>query len=177
MDGAFNRRYIPVDVKKMLLRLGAYIPPPHLSLASGVSSRTLRRINRLWDTTGAVVRVNMNVGRPRKLRPLDIEYMQSLLDHTPNMTSMELKTALEEGHGISVSCNTIDRACARADYTCKQLTRSALEANDQLKAAFVATVGNGEYTARQFIFVDKTCINRITPRRHIGRSVLGSRAC
>ncbi|CEL60039.1 hypothetical protein RSOLAG1IB_12299 [Rhizoctonia solani AG-1 IB] len=93
------------------------------------------------------------------------------------MTSMELKTALEEGRGISVSCNTIDRACAQADYTCKQLTRSALEANDQLKAAFVATVGNGEYTARQFIFVDETRINRITPCRHIGRSVLGSRAC
>jgi transcriptional/translational regulatory protein YebC/TACO1 len=49
--------------------------------------------------------------------------MQSLLDHTPDLTSNELKTALEQARGVSVSRRTIDRACIRADYSCKQVSQ------------------------------------------------------
>jgi hypothetical protein len=73
MNDLSNRRHIPADVKRMLLRLGSYIPAPELSIASGLSGRTLRRINRLWETRGIVARTSIDIGRPRKLRPLDVE--------------------------------------------------------------------------------------------------------
>jgi hypothetical protein len=73
MFAPFNRRFIPRSVKLMLLRMSVHLSARELAQISGVSTRTLRRICRLWCTTGNVTKENILCGRQRVLHPMDLE--------------------------------------------------------------------------------------------------------
>ncbi|EUC57295.1 DDE family endonuclease [Rhizoctonia solani AG-3 Rhs1AP] len=171
-----NRRFIPRNIKKLLLRMSRVLSREELEYASGVNRRTIRRINYLQRTTGDVVRYTILNGRPRVLSALDVEYIWNCVDHTPDSTLDEIRVKLEEERGTFVSATTVGRCLKRMNYSTKLVTRKALEANEQSKAQFVAEVGNGEYRPYHFVFVDETALNKHTMRRRLGRSPIGTRA-
>lgn len=70
---ARGRRHISRDVKKTILRMACHMHTREIVVATGISRRSIGRVQHLWNTTGDVVKKSILVGRPRVLDALDTE--------------------------------------------------------------------------------------------------------
>lgn len=73
MDVAGNRRHIARPVKRLLLVMCKHLSTSEVAAATEISPRTIRRIRRLYATTGDVVKYNPQACRPRLLDGMDVE--------------------------------------------------------------------------------------------------------
>jgi len=124
--------------------------------------------------TGKVAK-DLNGGRPRKLNSLDLAYLESCIERTPDLYLRELQQMLFEARGVLVSEVCIERSLKRRGFTRKIVTRPALERNEELRAAYLIRVGLN-YRADQLVFVDEAANNRNTTKRKYAWSPTGTRA-
>ena len=104
-----------------------------------------------------------------------IQYLTSLIEHTPDIHLSELQQLLKIQQGMSVSVSTIWRSLHLAGYSMKQVSISALEQNEDTRCQYLLTVGSG-FSAKQLVFVDESACNRITARRPYAWAPIGTRA-
>ncbi|RXW12687.1 hypothetical protein EST38_g13170 [Candolleomyces aberdarensis] len=170
-----NRRHITKEVKQLVVVMSMYLRSRQIAEITGISRRTVNRVLGLYRTTGSVVRVPLQPGRPRVLNSLHVAYLESLIERTPDLYLSELQEQLEDAYGISVSEYTITTSLKRAGFSRKKMTRPALERNEELRAQYQAFVGEN-YTPEQLVFVDESACNRNTTKRAYGWSPDGTRA-
>ncbi|KZP22976.1 hypothetical protein FIBSPDRAFT_667424, partial [Athelia psychrophila] len=116
-----NRRHIERSVKESIIVLSTHLKQSHISRMLNVSTRTIRRLVLLSRRTGSIVAEPLRRGRLRVLNALDVAYLESIVDRTPDIYLEELQVELEEGRGIHVSTETVRMTLKRAGYTRKKV--------------------------------------------------------
>ncbi|KAJ7870636.1 hypothetical protein B0H14DRAFT_2345581 [Mycena olivaceomarginata] len=117
-----NRRHIPVDQKKLVVIMASNKKPKEIKEiadATGISVRTVQRILEKWRTTGNCVKIPLELGRPRILTALDVDFLEGLVLRTPDIYTFELQRALFLTTGLDVCKETIRVALIRRGYTRK----------------------------------------------------------
>ena len=72
MVGKF--RYIPEEQKKLVITMClSGMRTKEIENAIGIKSRTIRRLTRLWKSTGEVVKHPLEGGRPRILTSMVVQ--------------------------------------------------------------------------------------------------------
>ena len=72
-DMAGNFRYIPEEQKKLVLTMSLRgMKNREIEAATGIKTRTIRRLISLWKSTGQVVKHPLETGRPRELTSLEV---------------------------------------------------------------------------------------------------------
>lgn len=139
-----NRRHIPSAIKEHLVTMSMYLGSKNIEQATGISRRTVNRVLKLHRTTGSVVRAPLQAGRERVLNSLHVavgtryilsgqhllssrtQYLESLVERTPDIYISELQEQLEGAYGIRVSPPTITRTLKRAGFSRKKVGNLAL---------------------------------------------------
>ncbi|KAJ7896977.1 hypothetical protein B0H13DRAFT_1503520, partial [Mycena leptocephala] len=105
-------RYIPPAQKRHVITMSAKgMTNKEIAAAINIGESTVRRIKRLWHTTGYVVAQPATNGRPPALTSLELEASTgSLIERQPDIYLSELKKGLEEGRWIDVDETTISRS-------------------------------------------------------------------
>ncbi|KIJ96353.1 hypothetical protein K443DRAFT_682372 [Laccaria amethystina LaAM-08-1] len=80
-----NRRHIPKPVKEQLVYMSTRMRSSGIAHVTGISHRTVNRVLHPSRTTGSVIRVPYQAGRPRLLNALDASFLEGL--HQENYTS------------------------------------------------------------------------------------------
>ena len=104
-----------------------------------------------------------------------LQYLLSLVQHTPDIHLSELQQLLKTQRGAPVSKPTIWRSLRRAGYSRKKTSISVLEQNEDARCQYLLTVGSG-FSAEQLVFVDESACNQITTRWPYTWSLISSRA-
>ncbi|KAJ7697302.1 hypothetical protein B0H16DRAFT_1232233, partial [Mycena metata] len=103
-----NQRHISPELKRLVVVMNANcVPNPVIAVATGFHPRTVHRILETWCNTGNVVRIPLELGRPRILTSLDVSFLEGLVERTPDIYTFELQNALYAATGLEVSKNTI----------------------------------------------------------------------
>ncbi|KAJ6571917.1 hypothetical protein B0H19DRAFT_935535 [Mycena capillaripes] len=118
---AGNRCHIPPAQKWLVITMATHgcMKGPAIHDATGISVRTIYCILSTWRSTGKVVRVPLELGRPRILTALDVSFLEGLVERTPDIYTFELQQALANVMGIEVDKKTIRNALLRRGYTRK----------------------------------------------------------
>ncbi|KAF8803807.1 hypothetical protein BYT27DRAFT_7108568 [Phlegmacium glaucopus] len=114
-------RYIPEEQKQLVLTMCLRgMKVNDIVEATGMGRTTILRIKRNWRSTGRVVRKSLEHGRPRVLSSLEVSYLESLVERTPDIYGKELQYALFAAYNVDVDISTITRALHRRGFTRKQ---------------------------------------------------------
>ncbi|KAH9918677.1 Homeodomain-like protein [Fomitopsis serialis] len=97
-----------------------------ISTLTGIRLRTLQRLFRLHLMTGDVATHRKRTGRKRKLDQNAEEFIQGLIEHSPDSYLMELRDRLQEIHGVQVDMSTIWRTLKKLGFTYKKACTSVL---------------------------------------------------
>ena len=89
------------------------------------------------------------------------EFLKGVVCHSPDIYLDELQWLLEERCGVQVNASTIWRSLLHSGLTMKRITKSALERNEEYRAAFRMEYGI-QYTPQQTIFVDESSFDCCT---------------
>ncbi|KAJ2932941.1 hypothetical protein H1R20_g4170, partial [Candolleomyces eurysporus] len=170
-----NRRHIPESVKEQLVVMSAWMKPSAVAKVTGISKVTVNRVLKLSRETGSVVRVPLQNGRPRTLNSLHVAYLESLIERTPDLYLGELQEQLEDSFDIRVSEWIISETLRRRGFTRKQVSRAALERNEELREEYQILIAEN-YRPEQLVFVDESACNRNTTKRKFAWSPIGTRA-
>jgi len=84
--------------------------------------------------------------------------------HSPDLYLDELRGLLEECCGVCVSNSMLWRTLRRSGFTMKKITKSALERNEEHRAAFCFQYGM-QYSPQQTVFIDESSFDRRTSLR------------
>jgi len=175
MAGHGNRRHIPTEQKWLFITMSAHLKPKEIAAVTEYSVDAVRRTLRIWRKTGDVVCRPLQAGRPRVLSPLDIAYLESLIERTPDIYGSELKSALSQSRGVEVDESTITRSLHRRGYTRKKIQRIAVERSEEARAEYQLIIGQ-LYSPETLVFLDESACNRHTARRTHGWAPIGDRA-
>ncbi|EJF60806.1 hypothetical protein DICSQDRAFT_32689, partial [Dichomitus squalens LYAD-421 SS1] len=105
-----NRRNISDEEKRMVVIMAERLKPADIAEITRIRPSTVRKVLRLWRTTGEVSQRSHITGRPRALTGLEIAYLESLIERKPDMYLSELKQQLEAAYEVRVDETTISRA-------------------------------------------------------------------
>ncbi|KAJ7025432.1 hypothetical protein C8F04DRAFT_926867, partial [Mycena alexandri] len=105
-----NRRHIPKEKKDLIVVMANHRTPQELADITYISERTIQRVLRNWHRTGSTVKVPVQAGRPRVLTALDVNFLEGLVQRTPDIYTWELRRALFLQTGLEVSKGTIRNA-------------------------------------------------------------------
>ncbi|KAJ7826046.1 hypothetical protein B0H14DRAFT_2368540 [Mycena olivaceomarginata] len=125
-----NRRHIPREQKDLVIVMSARKTPKEIAADTMMDVGTVRQILRLWRTTGSTVRIPLELGRPRILTALEVDYLEGLVIRTPDIYTFELQHALFLHSGLKVSKNTIRDAIIHRGYTRKTVSDEHTEYYD-----------------------------------------------
>ncbi|KAK7041106.1 hypothetical protein R3P38DRAFT_346857 [Favolaschia claudopus] len=143
-----NRRHIPKEQKDLIVVMAHHKSATEIADETGISLRTVQRVLRKWRQTGSTVRIPIELGRPRILTALEVDYLEGLVLRTPDVYTR--------------------------GYTRKTISRSALEASPLKRLAYQAAVGI--HPARRLVFLDESACNRHTAKRLKAWAPVGERA-
>ncbi|KAF8954675.1 Homeodomain-like protein [Flammula alnicola] len=116
-------RYIPEEQKQLVLTMSLRgMRVKDIVKATGICRRTVARIKGTWKSTGEVVRKSLENGRPRVLSSLEVSYLESLVERTPDIYGRELQYALFVAYNVDVDVSTITRALHRRGFTRKKVS-------------------------------------------------------
>ncbi|KAF8957714.1 hypothetical protein BDZ97DRAFT_1669451 [Flammula alnicola] len=117
-----NRRHIPAAQKELLVTMSRNgMKPEEISRVTGTGFSTVKRVLRLHRTTGSVVKKPDIMGRPRLLNALDVAYLESCIERTPDIYISELQEELLEARGVEASDATIIRTLKRRGFVRKKV--------------------------------------------------------
>ena len=171
------------------------VPKPKIARLMDVHRSTVCRIVEKARKTASVVGSPLQRGPHRVLDgtdcavskilcvPLLIEadaywfgqYLESLIERTPDILLRELKEALESNRGVSVSIATIHRTLLRRGFTLKKNTFVAKERVEANRLRYMINIAES-YHPDQLVFVDESAMNRLTTRRSRGWAPVGCRS-
>jgi transposase len=170
-----NYRYIHPERKKAFAVMSNHFSSKAIAKSNGVSVRTIQRVTKRWRTTGQVAKRSIAIGRPRILSSIDVsvsrpmaidlrnllifsQYLEGLVERTPDIYLSELQSYLEAARDIHVSEDTIQRALCNRGWTRKkvrnfpiceciaelriQLTPVAEEADPEAQAMYEMLIGD-----------------------------------
>lgn len=104
-----------------------------------------------------------------------LQYLESLIERTPDIYLRELKAELEENRGVSVDVSTIYRTLQRRGFTLKKNSFVAREQVEENRIKYKIEVAEN-YHPDQLVFVDECAVNRLTTRRSKGWAPTGCRS-
>ena len=104
-----------------------------------------------------------------------LQYLESLIERTPDLYLRELKADLEENRGVSVDVSTIYRTLRRRGFALKKNSFIASERVEESRAKYQIEVAQN-YHPEQLVFVDECAVNRLTTRRPRGWAPIGCRS-
>lgn len=110
-------------------------------------------------------------GRPRKLKPIHLDFLQGLQAQNPTLYLDEYEDALWNMHEIDVSVRTLCRTHEHLAYTHKKVSPEALERNKLVCDAWVAR--HGDVPAEWCFWLDKAHVDNRTNSRTTGYAPLG----
>ena len=114
------RRYISDELKEMALSMSFQgLPDSEVYELTGISIRSLKRLQSTHRRTGEVSRKALTPGRPRDLTSMQRQFLCDCINRQPDMALAELQTELHEVFGIETSMQTIARTLQREGYTMK----------------------------------------------------------
>ncbi|KAF5366610.1 hypothetical protein D9758_009009 [Tetrapyrgos nigripes] len=94
-----NYRYISSECKEKILLLSRELKPVQVAKSLRVSAKTLRRVLSYVSEHGDVPRP-LRTGRPCLLDGLDTIFLESLVEHSPDISLDELQQELEIKYGL-----------------------------------------------------------------------------
>ena len=114
------RRYISDELKEMALSMSFQgLPDSEVYELTGISIRSLKRLQSTHRRTGEVSCKALTPGRPRDLTSMQRQFLCDCINRQPDMALAELQTELHEVFGIETSMQTIARTLQREGYTMK----------------------------------------------------------
>ncbi|GLB45421.1 hypothetical protein LshimejAT787_2200840 [Lyophyllum shimeji] len=113
-------------------------------------------------------------GGARILDAGDVNYLASLIDARPKIYLDELQEELAINRGVHVSISTVSRTLRRIAITNKQVSSTASERNEQLRAIWQAEYGG--IPSDYFVWLDEASVDDFTNQRQNGWATVG-RAC
>ena len=114
-------------------------------------------------------------GRPWKLSTLDIKFIVALVEQRHCIYLDEIKQALDEQCGCTVSIPTLLRTLQRLNISRKCISARAIERNEILHAAYMNSIADIVQSPDMLMFVDEAARNRNTSGRTKGRAAVGRR--
>ncbi|KAK7021409.1 hypothetical protein VNI00_017360 [Paramarasmius palmivorus] len=103
------------------------LKPRTICTTSGYSLRAFYRLQKLYETTGQVTKRPLVPGAPRVLTSLQLDYLEGLIERTPDIYLSEMQDALWNVFEVDVDVKTISNSLRRRGFTQKKIARSALE--------------------------------------------------
>lgn len=135
------------------------------------SSKTVRRIVKLYEETDDVIPKHYVHGPSRKLDAFEEMIILQFLLENPAACLTELKEELLTKTNMLVSCSTICRTLQRLGFTRKKLQYVVLSRSDEDRATFSEEM---QYiTADKIIWVDESGCDRRNSRHRFGYHVRG----
>ncbi|KAF8811482.1 hypothetical protein BYT27DRAFT_7023783, partial [Phlegmacium glaucopus] len=114
--------YIPEAEKQLVLRMSHRgMTVKEIMNATGMGRMTIFRIKSNWKHTGRVIHTSLENGRPRILSSLEVSYLESLVEQTPDIYGRELQYALFVAYNVDVDVSTIIRTLHRRGFTRKKV--------------------------------------------------------
>ena len=107
---------------------------------------------------------------------IGLQYLESLIERTPDLYLHELKADLEENHGVSVDISTIHRTLRRRGFTLKKNCFIPSERVEESRAKYQIEVTQN-YHPEQLVFVDESALNCLTTRQSRGWASIGCCSC
>ena len=102
----------------------------------------------------------------------NFQYLESLVERTPNLYLRELRADLEENRGVSVDVSTIYRTLYRRGFALKKNSFVASERVEESRTKYQIEVVQN-YHPEQLVFVDECAVNHLTTRRPRGWALIG----
>ncbi|KAI0324835.1 hypothetical protein GY45DRAFT_1288267, partial [Cubamyces sp. BRFM 1775] len=99
-----------------------------------------------------------------KIQLEHLQYLTTFLQHSPDVYLLEMRDQLEHMCGVSVSISTVWRTLKTLGFTCKKLSKRALERNGERRLQYTIQMGLN-YEANQLVFVDESSFDRRTSYR------------
>ncbi|KAL1684429.1 hypothetical protein GGG16DRAFT_119817 [Schizophyllum commune] len=132
------RRYIDEYTKRVMVRMKASprFRTQDIMAATGASRATVYRVSKLFRDTHDVVQRNTVRGRPRSLNTFHVNYLESLIERTPDLYLWELRNLFCNAFNCDVDARTIRNELRRHGFTRKKVTRPAIEANDEARTQY-----------------------------------------
>ncbi|KZP28209.1 hypothetical protein FIBSPDRAFT_690215, partial [Athelia psychrophila] len=105
-----NYTYVSLEIKRLMVSLSGHYKTREIADICKVSPCTVQRVLQLWRQSGEVVRVPVVQGRPHKLDALDLAYLESCIERTPDSYLYELRAQLMDARGTEIDESTISRS-------------------------------------------------------------------
>ena len=137
-----------------------------------VDQSTVRRVLKLFDTTGCVDGKTYTTPMTRKLSSADQLHVLELVLQKPGIYLSELQVELR-AMGTEVHVSTICRFLNKSRFTRKKMRQVAIQRSEELRAKYFAEVAL--YDSSMLIFIDETGSNRKDAMRKFGYSLIGQR--
>jgi transposase len=173
-----------------------HVPKSKIAQLMDVHPSTVQRVVQRVQTTGSVTKCPLQCGSPRALNSIDCavssipyacspvaqtdhsrmsQYVESLIERTPDITLQELKEDLEINRGVSVNKSTVYRTLIRHGFTLKRSGLVAKEHVEEDRVRYMVEIAQN-FHPDQLVFVDKSAMNWLTMRRPRGWSPVGCRS-
>jgi len=176
-------RAASLDLKQRIpyLRYVEHYPVKEIVNILGVKKslvyRTLQFYQRYGVCYNPMVFAHRAPGRPRKLSPIDIRLIKSLLDQDPCMYLDELQDELLIRRNVAISVPTLLQSLRRLHFSQKTVSVKALERNDLDRSAYMNVIGETITDPAQLMFIDEAARNKKNTTRKLGWSLRGRRCC
>lgn len=141
----------------------------------GISVSTVRRIGKLFDTTGSVdAKTGLTRSQSQKILTSYDEFLiMELVLEKPGIYLHEISRDLQQTTGTHISEATICRFLQKAGFTHIKLQHVAFQQNEELRARYAAEIQLCQ--ADMFVFVDERGADHRDCMRKFGYSLKGKR--
>ena len=166
-DGDLRWRMV-YQVKVLQYNLG------RVSANLGVSHSTVRRMVRLFDTTGNVDGRGYGSSHPpTRLTSYDEWMIMELVLEQPGIYLLEICRQLSQFTGTEVSEATVCRFLKKAGFTRTKIQLVAIQQSEVCRARYMNEMQ--QYAADMIVFLDETGSDRRDSMRKFGYSLRGKR--
>ncbi|KDQ09081.1 hypothetical protein BOTBODRAFT_535246, partial [Botryobasidium botryosum FD-172 SS1] len=105
-----NRRHIPAPIKEQIVSMALKIrDKQRIAELMDVGTSTVYRVVQKAFRTGSVTCQPLQCGGPRALSGIQIAFIESCIERTPDIYLVELQAELYDAYGIIISLSTISR--------------------------------------------------------------------
>ncbi|KAF5373459.1 hypothetical protein D9615_009436 [Tricholomella constricta] len=142
---------------------------------TGLKTRTIFNVLKLHKDTGHVMPLKARTTSKTALTSHDLAYVEACIERAPDAYLDEVREQLEQASGTKVSLATVWRGLRKRGFTLKQLSKSAMERNEDKRLHYIYKMGS-KYEPNQLVFVDESSFDRRTTYRGRAWALKGRRA-
>ncbi|KIM73865.1 hypothetical protein PILCRDRAFT_717017 [Piloderma croceum F 1598] len=167
------RRHYSRDLKKRIIYQTQILGKSSTQIAIDLDMdlRVVQRVKQTWNEIGNVCRDRKYKGRSPVMSSTEIDFMLSLLEHTPDLYLDEIQEQLADVHELEVSLATISRTLKRLGLNSKKLSKAAAERCEEARQQFRMEIG--AESPERIVTADESAVNILTTYRTNGWSYKG----